>query len=109
DRAGTVYLAQALDQAARLAHALSAHDVRRGDRVGLWADNSRRWIVSDLAVQVAGAITVPRGTDTSDSEIAEIFAHADVAVVLAHDAKTAARARALRARLPHLREVVTMD
>src|SRR5207247_494811 len=109
DRAGNVALAELLADAGRLAAGLERHGVARGDRVGVWADNSRRWILCDLAVQAAGAVTVPRGTDTSDAEIAEIFSHAEVGLVLAHDAKTAKRAEALRARVPTLREVVTMD
>jgi long-chain acyl-CoA synthetase len=109
DRAGTVTLSEMLAQAAAVAEGLRRRGVRPGDRVGFLADNSRRWIVADLAVQLAGAITVPRGTDTPDAEALELFAHADVAFALAHDARTAARIERMRDRLPGLREVVTLD
>src|SRR5262245_61627430 len=76
DRAGTVPFSEVLQQAAALANALRARGLGKGDRVGFWADNSRRWIVCDLAIQAAGGITCPRGTDTPEAEILEIFRHA---------------------------------
>src|SRR5690349_15202431 len=96
DKAGTVSLAEVLAQAAAVAEALARRGVRAGDRVGLWADNSRRWIVADLAIQVARAVNVPRGTDTPDEEALELLAHAEVSLAFAHDAKTAARLESLR-------------
>jgi long-chain acyl-CoA synthetase len=109
DRDGTVTLSQMLSDAAAAAEGLRRRGLRAGDRVAFLADNSRRWIVADLAIQVAGAIAVPRGTDTPDGEAAEIFSHAGVAFAVAHDARTAARIERMRDRLPDVREVVTLD
>src|SRR5437762_9876628 len=109
DRHGTVALSEVLASAAAVAEALVRRGVRPGDRVGLWADNSRRWIVADLAIQAAGAVNVPRGTDTPDGEIVELLAHAEPVLVLVHDAKTAARFERIRASLPNVRGVVVLD
>jgi long-chain acyl-CoA synthetase len=92
-----------------VAQGLARHGVRPGDRVGLLADNSRRWIVADLAIQVARAVSVPRGTDTPDAEASELFSHSEVSFAFAHDARTAARLERMRDRLPALREVATLD
>src|SRR5690349_12130345 len=78
DAEGTVALSEILASAAAVAEGLSRRGVRPGDRVALLADNSRRWIVADLAIQAAGAINVPRGTDTPDDEARELLAHAEV-------------------------------
>jgi long-chain acyl-CoA synthetase len=109
DRAGTVSIGTLLEGAAAAAEGLARRGVAPGDRVGLWADNSRRWILADLAIQVAGAINVPRGTDTPETEILELLAHADPSVVIVHDAKTAARFEKIRGSLPRVREVVVLD
>src|SRR5262245_45491009 len=109
DRAGVVTLASVLETAAAVSHGLRGRGLRRGDRVGLWADNSRRWIAADLAIQAAGAIGCPRGTDTPEEEMLEILLHADVSFVMVHDARTAARFERIRARVPSLREVVVLD
>ena len=109
DRAGTVGLEQVLSSSAALASALERRGLARGDRVAFWADNSRRWIVVDLAIQLAGAIDVPSGTDTPDDEARELFAHAEVSIAFVHDAKTARRLEGLRAGLPTLRDVFVLD
>jgi long-chain acyl-CoA synthetase len=109
DRAGAVSLSAVLATAAAAAHGLAGRGLRRGERVGFWADNSRRWIQCDLAIQLAGAVGVPRGTDTPEAEILEIFRHADVSFVVVQDARTAARFEAVRGGLPGLREVVVLD
>jgi long-chain acyl-CoA synthetase len=109
DRAGTVALSAVLSNAAAAAHGLAGRGLRRGERVGFWADNSRRWIQCDLAIQLAGAIGVPRGTDTPEAEILEIFRHAEVAFVVVQDARTAARFEAVRGGLTGLREVIVLD
>ena len=98
-----------LQGAAQLAEGLRAIGVKPGDRVGFFADNSRRWILTDLALQLARAISVPRGTDTPQDEIAEIFRHADVDFAIVHDARRAQSIEEVRERLPSLGEIICLD
>jgi len=58
-----------------LARAFKANKVRRGDKVFLLSDNRYSWIVTDLALQALGAVSVPRGSDTPPSEIEFIVSH----------------------------------
>ncbi len=109
DRDGTVSYGTLLSSAASLALALERRGLRKGERVGLWADNSRRWILCDLAIQTAGAVNVPRGTDTPEAEVLEILLHSEASFVLVHDAKTLARLDRIRHQLPALREVAVLD
>jgi long-chain acyl-CoA synthetase len=109
DREGVVTMGEMLAQAAAVAEGLRRRGVRPGDRVAMLADNSRRWIAADLAVQVAGAVNVPRGTDTPDSEAVELLSHAGATFAFAHDARAAARLERLRERLPDLREIAALD
>lgn len=60
-----------------LARAFKAHKVRKGDKVFLLSDNRYSWIVTDLALQALGAVSVPRGCDTPPSEIEYIVNHSD--------------------------------
>ncbi|MGC1479911.1 MAG: AMP-binding protein [Chthoniobacterales bacterium] len=77
------------------------------DHVGLLADNRFEWILSDCAVQVAGAVDVPRGTDITRDEVQYILEHADVGVAIVENAEMLAKVRACT--LPNLREVILMD
>ncbi len=109
DRAGQVTLAALLEAAAAIAGGLERLGVRRGESVGFYADNSRRWIAADLALHALGAVSVPRGTDTPAGEIMGFFAHADVRHVLAHGRRAAEALLAERARHPGLGEIVCLD
>jgi long-chain acyl-CoA synthetase len=60
---------------ARVGSGFQAAGIRRGDRVALLADNSYWWIVSDLALQAAGAVSVPLHTQLSGEQIGEQIAH----------------------------------
>jgi len=108
DRDGRVSMEALTARAAAAAEGLRKIGVRPGDRVGLLADNSRDWIVSDLAIQLARGVSVPRGTDTPVDEIAFLFAHAEVGVVLAHDGKSAQALEAIRDRVPTMGEIVSI-
>ena len=58
-----------------LARAFKANKIRRGDKVFLLSDNRYAWIVTDMALQALGAVSVPRGCDTPPSEIEFIVNH----------------------------------
>lgn len=60
-----------------LARAFKDNKVRKGDKVFILSDNRYSWIVTDLALQALGAVSVPRGTDTPPSEIEFIVNHSD--------------------------------
>jgi long-chain acyl-CoA synthetase len=109
DPQGRVTMTEMLDRAAAAAEGLRSIGVKPGDRVGLLADNSRDWIVADLAIQLARAASVPRGTDTPVEEIAYLFKHGEVEVVFAHDAKQAEALEAIRGEVSTLGEIVCID
>ena len=41
------------------ANGLHTLDVKKGDCVGVFSQNSKDWIIFDVAVQMLGAITIP--------------------------------------------------
>ncbi|MFV1958163.1 MAG: long-chain fatty acid--CoA ligase [Planctomycetota bacterium] len=97
------------EEVAAAAEGLRRAGVKPGDRVGLFADNSRRWLVADLALQAVRAVSVPRGTDTPGPEMADIFHHAEVGLVFAHDVHRARALEAVRDRVPTMGEIVCLD
>lgn len=53
-----------------------------GDRVALFADNARSWLLCDQALARAGLVSVPRGTDSSPAELRAIVEHSGARLVL---------------------------
>jgi len=58
--------------------------VKFQQHVGLIADVSHHWTLSDFAVQLIGAVDVPRGTDSTAEELGFIIDHAGCDIVLVH-------------------------
>ncbi|MFD6887207.1 FadD3 family acyl-CoA ligase [Streptomyces sp. NPDC059957] len=55
------------------ARAAIAHGIRPGDRVAIWAPNSRRWITAALGAVGAGAVLVPVNTRYKPAEAADVI------------------------------------
>ena len=66
--------AELFDEARSFAGALVASGIEAGDRVAIWAPNSREWVVALLGLLQAGATLVPINTRFKGGEAAEILA-----------------------------------
>ncbi|MDY4797819.1 MAG: AMP-binding protein, partial [Bullifex sp.] len=64
------------------ARALRNLGVGKGSLVGLLSDNRSAWMVSDLAIMSLGAADVPRGRDSTASEVAFIYGTTAAEVVI---------------------------
>ncbi|MFG2620166.1 FadD3 family acyl-CoA ligase [Streptomyces sp. NPDC048507] len=65
--------ARLAEEVAAAARAAIAHGVRPGDRVALWAPNSRQWITAALGAVGAGAVLVPVNTRYKPAEAADVI------------------------------------
>ena len=55
--------------------------VNLGDNVAVIADNRQEWLITDMAIQIAGGVCVPRGSDSSANEIRYILEHCGAKIV----------------------------
>ena len=65
--------AEVAEHALTVTRALIAAGVEPGDRVGLWAPNSARWVVTALGALGAGAVLVPLNTRFKGPEAAFVL------------------------------------
>jgi acyl-CoA synthetase (AMP-forming)/AMP-acid ligase II len=82
DGADRVTYARLYEEARRFGAALVAEGVEPGDRVGIWAFNSREWIVALLGLYQAGAVLVPVNTRFKGREAADILRRARARVLV---------------------------
>ncbi len=61
---------------------LGAYGLTSGEKVGFFVNNRYEWSVIDFALTAVGAISVPRGSDTSPEEVQFIFQHSDSSVLM---------------------------
>jgi len=73
DGAARLTFAELFAEARRFGAALVASGVQPGDRVGIWAPNSREWIVGLLGLFQAGAVLIPVNTRFKGREAADIL------------------------------------
>ena len=69
------------DDAARLAAAIQAAGVEQGDRVAQVSENRYEWIITDLALHLAGAVHVPIHVTLSGQQMAEQISDCEARLV----------------------------
>jgi len=107
---------QVLEEVKVLSEALVAQGVKPGDRVALFGNTSLQWIICDLAISAAQAITVPVYSSNTPDECRYIINHSETSFLFIDndekDAKQAGRLTRIRqklAEMPSLRKVVLFD
>jgi long-chain acyl-CoA synthetase len=89
-----------------LALGLASLGCRPGDKVILLADNGPWWVLSDLAVQCLGAVTVPIYPTLVAEQIKFIIQNSEASVVLCSSAELWAKIAAIRGELTDVRQYV---
>jgi long-chain acyl-CoA synthetase len=97
------------DLVLRGAAGLRSLGLRKGERVGLVADCGPWWIVGDLAVLAAGGVDVPRGSDSTSSELGLILSHSGAAGCLTVGEEATRRVLEAPGARGALRFVVRLD
>jgi long-subunit acyl-CoA synthetase (AMP-forming) len=94
----TLTWAQVDDQARRIASGLLAQGLQAGDRVAILAKNSAEWFIADIAIMMAGMISVPIYSTAGESTIRHVLSHSGAkAIFLGKLDSTAAAAEAIAA------------
>jgi long-chain acyl-CoA synthetase len=88
---------------------LAALGFARGDRLSVIGDNRPRLYAAQVAAQSLGGVSVPVYQDSIAKELAYVWSHADVSVIVAEDQEQVDKVVALREQLPSLRWVIYDD
>jgi long-chain acyl-CoA synthetase len=82
---------------------------RRGDHVGMVADNRPEWIVTDFGILSIGASDVPRGSDATVPELAYILGFTECTIVFAENDKQVLKLLSGKRDMPRLKILITYD
>src|SRR5687767_7508273 len=83
--------------------------VKKGDRVALVCETRPEWVLVDLAILHAGAVTVGVYPTLPTSEVAYLLEHSGARVVVVEDAEQLEKVHAMREKLPNIEHVVVID
>jgi len=97
------------DQVRDFALGLASLGLRRGDRLSVIGDNRPRLYAAQLAVQCLGGVSVAVYQDSIAKELAYVWNHAEVSVIVAEDQEQVDKVVGLRPELSALRVVIYDD
>lgn len=72
----------AFNEASKIARGLHAMGIQKGDHVALLSKNCAHWIMADLAIMMAGCISVPIYPTLGADSINQILVHSDSKAVI---------------------------
>ena len=97
------------DEVRELALGLAAVDFHRGDRLSVIGDNRPRLYWAQLAAMCLGGVSVPVYQDSIAKELAFVWNHAEVSVIVAEDQEQVDKVVTLKDQLPAVRLVIYDD
>jgi long-chain acyl-CoA synthetase len=101
--------AEVVDRVRRLAHALEAMGISRGDRVALMAENGPHWPIVDFATLCMGGIMVPIYPTLLPEGAAYIVQDSGAKVVFVQGRERLEGLLGLRGTMPTVQQIVLID
>ena len=108
-RYGSTSWEEAADLVRRLARGLAALGIEPGDRVALVSENRPEWVIADLAIMEAGAVTVPAYVTNTVEDHRHILGNSGARAAIVSTAALAARLVPAAAQTPSVRTVVSIE
>ena len=101
--------AEAARDVRRLALGVRSLGIGRGDRVGLVSENRPEWIIADLAIMTAGAITVPAYVTHTVEDHRHVFANSGARAVFVSKPALSARVLAAANQVDSVHTVIAIE
>ncbi len=92
-----------------LAVGLIARGIQPGDRVAILAENSYNWVITDLAILHAGAISVTLHFPLTPAQVEEQLRDSEAVAIFVSSAMQAQKVEQVRERLPALKHFFSFE
>lgn len=92
-----------------LAAGLIARGIQPGDRVAILAENSYNWVITDLAILHAGAISVTLHFPLTPAQVEEQLRDSEAVAIFVSSAMQAQKVEQVRERLPALKHFFSFE
>jgi long-chain acyl-CoA synthetase len=101
--------AEAARYVRRLALGLRSLGIERGERIGLVSENRPEWVIADLAIMSAGAVTVPAYVTHTIDDHRHVLANSGARAVIVSRRPLSARVLAAANQVSSLHTVITIE
>jgi long-chain acyl-CoA synthetase len=106
---GPISWAEAARDVRRLALGLKSLGIGRGERIGLVSENRPEWIIADLAIVSAGAITVPAYVTHTVEDHRHVLANSGARAVIVSKPTLSARVLAAANQVDTVNTVIAIE
>ncbi|MBD8677291.1 AMP-dependent synthetase/ligase [Sphingomonas sp. CFBP 13720] len=101
--------AEAAQQVAALATALTAIGLKRGDRVMLVSENRPEWCISDLAIMAAGCVTVPTYVTNTELDHQHVIENSGACAIIVSTEKLARTLLPAALRVSQSQKIIAIE
>ncbi|NQU58564.1 MAG: AMP-binding protein, partial [Rhodospirillales bacterium] len=101
--------AQTASQVSQLARGLKSLGVGPGERVLLISENRPEWLIADVAIMAAGAITVPGYVTNTEADHRFLIENSGAKVVIVSSAKLFDRVLAAAVKAGSMEDIITIE
>ncbi len=105
----TLSYAGLYQRALMVARGLKKIDVKRGDKVAILSENRAGWVIGDMGILCAGAVTVPVYPTSAPEQIEYMLNHSEAKAVLVSSKYQYSKLLEIRKSIPHVRLVVSFE
>ncbi|MGM0904042.1 MAG: AMP-binding protein [Bacillota bacterium] len=83
--------------------------LERGDKLGIIGDNRPEWVISEMAVQSLGGISVGIYQESLTNELSYILNDCEASIVVAEDQEQVDKLLEIKAEIPHVKTIIYYD
>ncbi len=105
----TLTYAEFYGRALMAARGLRKIDVKRGDKVAILSENRAGWVIADMGILCAGAVTVPIYPTSTPEQIEYMLNHSKAKVVFVSSKYQYSKLLEIRSAIPHVQSVVSFE
>ncbi len=97
------------DSAESFACGLIKLGIKPQDKICLLSENRNEWYVSDIAIQSAGAVTVPIYATNTPEQVAYIVNNSDAVAIIISTEQQYNKIKMKKSNMPNLKYIISMD
>ena len=83
--------------------------VKRGEPIGLLADNRKEWQQADMGIMAIGAMDVPRGCDATEPELKFMYRTTECRFIVVENESQAKKVLGFKSELPNCTTFISFD
>ncbi len=97
------------NRALMVARGLRNFGIKKGDKVAILSENRGGWVIADMGIQCAGAVTVPIYPTNTPEQVEYVINHSDAVAVFVSTKLQYQKLLKIRDKIPNLKNVFSFD